>query len=201
MANDTHRGGAAAGGCGTPKAPSRIAREGFLAEGGVARPNPGSCPRRAHQPRVRTPAAKGRACGTGEGDGQPGPSRPRTRGGLCCLPGSPPALASPGPRTSHGALEETATVEDARGRAGCAPPKAGPGLRSRATSPTHGRDGTRERDRQGTPRPSGRGRGDPLHLTDSTPPTDAAAQLPAGVTSTEGSPGAGNDTTGSASGT
>lgn len=63
---DTRRRGAAAGGYGTPRHPLRIAREGFLTEGGIA-PDPGHSPRRAR------PRALGRgrlgvgACGTGRG--------------------------------------------------------------------------------------------------------------------------------------
>lgn len=114
------------------------------------------------------------------------PGRGGGGGALCCLEGFPPptAPASPGPRISHGALEEaTAAAESTRGEAGMRPRKP-PGLRPRGRAPPHPPAGRTERDarpggRRGTPHPppaGGAGKGcPPFHLAHSTPPPTRTA--------------------------
>lgn len=204
---DTRRRGAAAGGCGTPRHPLRIAREGFLTEGGIA-PDPEHSPVGQQPERSDAGAWGWGSAARVEEDGRRPPrmeasggstARTTTRGRK--TPSSTSSVSAP--HIPHG--QPPAGNSPARAataaRATASPTAWGGGTRHGAR-PSRAPNARREQgahDEAPGPLPASGERRD-ASFPPSTLPTRPPHTHLNGVDPT-GPPGAGNDATDSASGT
>lgn len=210
------REGAAAGGCGTPRHPLGSLEKAFSPREASPPQKPGLFPPPAGPP--ARPSRRGQGpvrqtrCRRQPTWADRSPGRGGGAGALCCLKAPPP------PHPPHRGLASRAGPWRRRqrqprapaGKRECAPgkpPRPAP-ARPRAPTPARGADGAGRATpgRRGTPPPppAGGGRGAPPSTWPTRPPhTRTAFPRGVGAAKTGGgySPGAGNDTTGSASGT